>query len=88
MKFSITLKQSGRVLEFDAQADRGKSILDICHDAGINMRAGCRNGYCTACKTQLVAGEVAYLDPSAKSKIAGEILCCSTFPATNIELEA
>ncbi|GAA4902854.1 hypothetical protein GCM10023333_41220 [Ferrimonas pelagia] len=46
----------------------------------------CRQGYCSACKTQLLSGEVRYLTPPMAYVRRGEILPCCCTPLTDLVL--
>lgn len=83
----IFLKKSNRELIFDPEKDYGKTILDICKDNSVNTKYGCHNGYCQACKCQLLEGNVKYYSPAGQNLKDNEVLCCSCYPVTNISLD-
>ena len=79
------------------QADRtvmvgdGQTILEAALHAGIHYPHGCRSGRCGACKSRLIAGEVAMLPYTRfaltpEEKAQGLILACRAQLLTDIEV--
>lgn len=65
---------------------QGAPILDIAHEAKIDVPYACKGGVCCTCKAKLVEGEVTMdivygLEPDEVS--AGYILTCQSHPVTN-----
>jgi len=82
-----------RVLQADRTIDvpAGTTILDAALDAGIDYPFGCQSGNCGACKSRLVAGEVAMAGYSEfalgeAEKARGLILACRARPRTDSEI--
>ncbi|SDV49359.1 CDP-6-deoxy-delta-3,4-glucoseen reductase [Chitinasiproducens palmae] len=79
MSYTVTLKKSGR--QFQAEAD--ESILAAALRQGVGLPYGCKNGACSSCKAEIVAGEVDQ-GPHAASALANDektrgfaLLCCA-----------
>ncbi|GAA3194506.1 PDR/VanB family oxidoreductase [Actinocorallia longicatena] len=51
-EFSVELSRSGRTLSVPP----GRSILDACADAGLNVLSSCAQGLCGTCETTVLAG--------------------------------
>jgi len=85
MKIKVHI--DGKDYEADYQADGVKSILDACDSAEVPLRRGCTNGYCGACKMTLVSGSVDYWDKGLRLPQKNQILTCSAFPISPIEIE-
>jgi vanillate O-demethylase ferredoxin subunit len=67
----------------------GETILDVLRRAGLDTRSSCELGYCGACLTRYIAGEVDHRDP-----ILGEVarrthllICCSRATSDVLELD-
>lgn len=63
------------------------SLLELAEAAGLSPEFGCREGACGACKTRLVAGQVAYLRTTSAAHGADEVLICSAVPAARAQGE-
>ncbi|QHJ10610.1 putative protein YcbX [Paraglaciecola mesophila] len=64
------------------------NLLDCLLNNNIAKEYHCKEGFCGACRTQLVEGEVEYLlDPLAFID-DGEILACCCKPLSNIKIKA
>ena len=72
---------------YDSEAHVNLSLLDVIHDAGIQVRAGCRNGYCKACMVELVEGEVEYFGVDPRDLDEGECLLCSCVAKSDLVLK-
>ncbi|MBA4047755.1 MAG: FAD-binding oxidoreductase, partial [Sphingomonas sp.] len=72
---------------FNAAGDTGVwapgagSLLEFAESAGLTPEFGCRVGACGACKTKLVAGDVAYFRETSAAHADDEVLICSAMPA-------
>ena len=86
MSFQVLFQRSGVSVEWDPARHANFSILDLANNAGLNLRAGCRSGYCGACKVA-VEGEVKYFY-NAPKLAAGMALICSCVPASDIVVKA
>lgn len=66
-------------------------LLLAAERAGIAWPSSCRNGTCRTCIAQLVEGRVSYRIEwpglSAEEKLAGRILPCVAYPASNVSLQ-
>ena len=86
MSFNVTLSPSGRV--FSVEED--ESILDAAIRQDIGLPYGCRNGFCGACLSTVLEGEVEYPDGEPDKLLdAPESAClpCQAFPKTDVLLE-
>ncbi|MAD17600.1 MAG: ferredoxin [Alteromonadaceae bacterium] len=83
------------VVEHDPDAPREQTIsfahnnlLDCLLTHNIPKEYHCKEGFCGACRTQLIEGEVEYLlDPLAFID-DGEILACCCKPLGHIKIKA
>jgi CDP-4-dehydro-6-deoxyglucose reductase/ferredoxin-NAD(P)+ reductase (naphthalene dioxygenase ferredoxin-specific) len=83
----VRVLQAGRTIDVPA----GSTILDAALDAGIDYPFGCQSGNCGACKSRLVAGEVAMAGYSEfalseEEKARGLILACRAVPRADCEV--
>jgi ferredoxin-NADP reductase len=83
--FRVRLAKSGGEYEVPP----GETILDVLRGAGVETRSSCELGYCGACLTRYVAGEVDHRDP-----ILGDVarrthllICCSRAMSDVLELD-
>jgi len=60
------------------------SLLESLEAQNINVPYQCREGYCGGCRTQLLSGEVAYLQEPMAWINDDEILPCCCVPKTDI----
>jgi len=67
-----------------SQEDR--SLLEALERQGVVLEYQCRQGYCGACRTQLLAGKVDYPSPPLAFTGLGEILPCCCRPASDLVL--
>lgn len=71
----VTFEPAGIQVRWTAGTE---SLLDLAESAGLQPDFSCRSGICNTCKSDLVAGEVEYveepLDPPEPGKL---LLCCS-----------
>ncbi|MGI4814759.1 MAG: CDP-6-deoxy-delta-3,4-glucoseen reductase [Janthinobacterium lividum] len=80
MSFNITLIQSGR--QFQADAD--ETVLEAALRQGVGLPYGCKNGACGSCKGSVSAGRFAQ-GPHAASALSNDektrgmaLFCCAT----------
>ena len=85
MIYRIHFQASNRTLEYDTEKHKNLSILDMAFDNNIQVRAGCRSGYCGACQNGIIQGDVKYFyDPPPVAPDAGTALLCSCYPVSDI----
>ena len=85
MIYKIHFSKSGRTLDYCTEKHANLSILDLAFDNSIQIKAGCRSGYCTACQVPITQGEVKYFyDPPPMTPNKGTALLCSCFPVSDI----
>lgn len=63
------------------------TLLESLEKAGIQIESQCRMGYCGACRTKLMKGEVEYIDEPLGFVMPGEILACCCKPKNNFDIE-
>jgi ferredoxin len=72
------------VILFDGQHS---SLLAALESKKVQVFSECRNGFCGACKTTVISGEVSYItEPLAELK-ANECLPCCCVPETDLNLK-
>ncbi|MCL4409614.1 class I ribonucleotide reductase maintenance protein YfaE [Aliidiomarina haloalkalitolerans] len=82
--FRVTINQT---IVTEVAADAPTSLLETIEAAGIEARFHCRNGFCGACRTRLISGNVHYTTEPLAYVRTGDILPCVCRPSTNIEIE-
>ncbi len=63
------------------------NLLESLESQGVQVHYECRDGYCGACRTDLIDGEVAYLQEPMAWINKGEILPCCCVPKTPLTLK-
>lgn len=86
MIYKLHFVQSNKTVDYDSVADKHLSILDMAFDNGIDVRAGCRSGYCGTCQSTILKGEVKYFYDPPTSADLSTILLCSCYPISNLEI--
>ncbi|ACB51525.1 hypothetical protein cce_2175 [Crocosphaera subtropica ATCC 51142] len=87
-KPAIAFIESGKTVTCDGQ----ESILEVAQQEGINIRSGCMQGVCGACKKRKRKGNIRYegepdgLDQQEQEE--GFILPCIAYAVDEIEIEA
>ena len=86
--YTVRLEPVG--VEFEVEED--ETILDAAFRQGIALPHGCKEGQCSACKCNLIEGEVDLLKYSTfalsdTEKEQGGILLCRSKPLDDIEIE-
>lgn len=74
-----------RTKRFQLQA--GESLLEGLERIGLQVEYQCRSGYCGACRTRLIAGQVRYRFTPLAHLNADEILPCCCVPCGNVVLD-
>ncbi|NOT84403.1 MAG: 2Fe-2S iron-sulfur cluster binding domain-containing protein [Methylococcaceae bacterium] len=81
----VNFANSDKQLQWQASAN---SLLDFAEAHGITVISGCRAGSCGSCQTNVLSGEVVYLNPPDYDPEPGTCLLCVCSPKTNLTLEA
>lgn len=86
--YTVRLNPVG--VEFEVE--EGETVLDAAFRQGISLPHGCKEGQCSACKCQLLDGEVEMLKYSTFALNDGErdqggILLCRTVAFSDMEVE-
>jgi len=63
------------------------SLLESLEAQGVQLPYQCREGYCGGCRTDLIEGEVAYLQEPMAWINEGEILPCCCVPKTSLKIK-
>lgn len=74
-------------VERPMQFHYANSLLESLEAQGVQLPYQCREGYCGGCRTDLIEGEVAYLQEPMAWINEGEILPCCCVPKTPIKLK-
>jgi CDP-4-dehydro-6-deoxyglucose reductase len=87
MRHPVKIKPSGHQF----YVENNETILDAALRQGINLRYGCRNGACGACKGQLLTGDIHYdKDPIALTEDDKQqklILFCAAHADSELSIE-
>ncbi len=91
----LTIKHTARpiyalhVVGFDGplQFHYGHNLLESLEIQNVQVNFECRAGYCGACRTDLIEGEVEYLQKTTAWINKGEILPCCCIPKTALKLK-
>lgn len=84
MSKSYKIKVNGQhTLAVDASAG---TLLEVMEAADIETRYHCRNGFCGACRTQLIQGEVTYINEPLAFVRPGECLACCCIATSDLEI--
>lgn len=86
MSFTITLSPSGH--QFQVEAD--ETILDAAIRQDIGLPYGCRNGFCGACISTLLCGEIEYPEGEPDKLLDADddaCLPCQAVAASDVELK-
>jgi ferredoxin len=81
--FNILVDGSDQLVEFY----NAGSLLESMEQQGVQMPYQCREGYCGACRTQLVKGTVTYLQEPMAWLNEGEMLPCCCIPLSDIQIK-
>ena len=77
--------QGQQAFSFDkAQHD---NLLEALESHRVSVHYECRSGFCGACRTTLVSGEVRYSHSPLAFLRPGEILPCCCIPTSDLTLE-
>lgn len=77
-----TITFQGKVLKSHAD----ETILETVERYGIDIEYHCKDGFCGACRTHLVSGEIKYSQYPLAFIHEGDVLTCCAVPVTNIEI--
>jgi len=74
----------GVVINFD---NNSRTLLEALEQQQLQVNFHCREGYCGACRCQLLQGDVSYLNEPLAFVRKGEFLPCCSVPLTDIEID-
>lgn len=63
------------------------SLLESLEKAGIPVESQCRKGFCGACRTKLIEGDVEYIHEPLGFTQKGEVLACCCKAKTDLSIE-
>ncbi|MEP6609151.1 MAG: CDP-6-deoxy-delta-3,4-glucoseen reductase [Burkholderiaceae bacterium] len=89
MPFNVSVNPSGHTFF----VEHGETVLEAALRSGIGLAYGCKNGACGTCRGKLIAGTLVHRAHSASALSAedeatGFALFCSSFPHSDIVIEA
>jgi ferredoxin len=74
-------------VEEPLQFHHANNLLESLEAQNVQVHYECRDGYCGACRTDLIEGEVAYLQEPMAWINKGEILPCCCVPKSALKLK-
>lgn len=77
--------QGQKAFRFDPE--QHDSLLEALEANKAKVHYECRSGYCGACRTPILDGEVAYRHPPIAFIRQGEILPCCCTPTSDLTLD-
>ena len=80
----VAFARSGLTVGWDPGCD---SILDLAERQGLSPDYSCRSGICHTCISEIVEGEVEYLEEPLDDPGPGQILICCARPKTSLVIE-
>src|SRR5437764_10736377 len=83
--FVVKLRDSGGTYDVSP----GETILDVLRRHGVDTRSSCELGYCGACLTRYVDGEVDHRDPilNEAARKTHLLICCSRAKSAELVLD-
>ena len=85
--YQVALARDGRVLSVPP----GSSLLDVLHEAGVDVDAGCHEGICGACETRVLEGVPDHRDSilSESERASGKtmLVCVSGCSGSRLVLD-
>lgn len=82
-KIDIRSRQERREIPYTA----GDTLLECMENNDIEVQFHCREGFCGACRTKLLSGEIEYNIAPLAYLDDDEFLPCCSVPKTDIEIE-
>lgn len=83
----MTIQSTGQ--EFTVEP--GRSLLQACLEAGVEIDYSCEQGVCGACMTKVISGDLQHEDVylSSKEKIDGKLImpCVSSCKSAKLVLD-
>ncbi|MBD2814270.1 2Fe-2S ferredoxin-like protein [Xenorhabdus sp. Flor] len=84
--YKVTLP-SGQGLSLYYSSSLHSNLLEALEQGKVQTEYQCREGYCGSCRVKLVKGKVGYPCKPLAFVNDGEILPCSCYPLSDIEIE-
>tara|TARA_B100001245_G_scaffold1875_1_gene1535 strand:- start:54126 stop:55172 length:1047 start_codon:yes stop_codon:yes gene_type:complete len=80
----VTFQPAG----FSIECRADQTILEAAREQGVNIRAACANGVCEVCRAERVSGEFLVTKAPARAVLESrnQVLCCATYPQSDIEI--
>ncbi|MGX5914074.1 class I ribonucleotide reductase maintenance protein YfaE [Aliidiomarina sp. Khilg15.8] len=79
--------KANNLASFEVPDKSSESLLQSMEKAGMDTHFHCRNGFCGACRTRLLAGTVEYTNEPLAYVRKGDILPCVCIATSDIEIE-
>lgn len=86
MSKGFCVKAKGMAV-FNVPEKSDKTLLQSMEEQGIETHFHCRDGFCGACRTQLISGQVTYINEPLAYVRQGDILPCVCVASSDIEIE-
>ncbi|MFK5985419.1 MAG: CDP-6-deoxy-delta-3,4-glucoseen reductase [Pseudomonadota bacterium] len=87
MSFKVTIHSN----QISFQVEANENIIDAALNQGINLPYGCRNGFCGACKGEVLSGQISY--PEQPKSLSDEEMeqniafFCSCVAESDLEID-
>nr|WP_026374974.1 class I ribonucleotide reductase maintenance protein YfaE [Aestuariibacter salexigens] len=69
------------------QHQQDKTVLEVLESHDVEVHYHCREGFCGACRTKLIEGDVRYTTDPLAFIDDDEVLPCCCVPTSNIKLQ-
>lgn len=87
--YAVEIHHQGTTQTIAVPEDR--TILEVAHQAGIDLPSSCTAGVCTTCAAKILEGEVDQSDGmgvSPELQAEGYALLCVAYPRSDLKLES
>lgn len=79
----VTFALSGKVIAWDGKQP---TLLEFAEAHGLSPDFSCRQGICSTCKCEIVAGTVEYISEPLDLPEEGEVLICCSRPKSDVTI--
>lgn len=86
--YSVEILHQGTTHTIHVPAER--TVLEVAHEAGLDLPSSCTAGVCTTCAAQIMVGTVDQPDAmgvSPELREQGYALLCVAYPRSDLKLE-
>ncbi len=77
----------GQQIAFQFDPQQHNTLLDALEANQVSVHAECRSGYCGACRTRAITGDVNYPQAPLAFIRSGEILPCCCQPISDLTID-